>query len=354
MRGRRRRRLPVQERRGVHPRRGVRRVRLRRQVHAGPRFHLPGAARRRSTSCWPTRRRSRASRSAMKCASTAVDVQRRRAAPRVHAQRRRRTRVRRRGRFVLDASGFGRTLPRLLELETPSTFPGAQRRVHARRGPCVRDGAFDRNKIQVVVHPQHRDVWYWLIPFPHGRCSLGCVARQEFFDAYPSDLDAAAAQARRARSRSWRACWRTRMGHAGARACPATPPTCNSMHGPGLRAARQRRGVSRSGVLLGRDDRDALGEHGGGTCSTGSCAAKRWTGSRSSSAAAQGRRHVPRLRARVVRRPLSGHHVREDAAAGDPPHDLLDPRRLRLGRERIRSSPSRSGGWIWSRKLCAA
>jgi flavin-dependent dehydrogenase len=41
-----------------------------------------------------------------------------------------------------------------------------------------------------VIHPQHRDVWYWLIPFPHGRCSLGCVARREFFDEYPSDLDA--------------------------------------------------------------------------------------------------------------------------------------------------------------------
>ena len=48
------------------------------------------------------------------------------------------------------------------------------------------EGSFDRNKIQVVVHPQQRDVWYWLIPFPNGRCSLGVVARKEFFDTYPA------------------------------------------------------------------------------------------------------------------------------------------------------------------------
>jgi flavin-dependent dehydrogenase len=50
------------------------------------------------------------------------------------------------------------------------------------------EGDFDRNKIQVVVHPRHHDVWYWLIPFPQGRCSLGCVASKEFFAARPADL----------------------------------------------------------------------------------------------------------------------------------------------------------------------
>ena len=91
-------------------------------------------------------------------------------------------------RFVLDASGFGRTLPKLLQLETPSAFP-VRNAVFTHVADHAPAGAFDRNKIQVVIHPRHRDVWYWLIPFPHGRCSLGCVARREFFDAYPSDLD---------------------------------------------------------------------------------------------------------------------------------------------------------------------
>jgi flavin-dependent dehydrogenase len=92
------------------------------------------------------------------------------------------------GKFLLDASGFGRVLPKLLQLETPSNFP-----VRNAVFTHVADGAapdvFDRNKIQIVVHPVHRDVWYWLIPFPNGRCSLGCVARKEFFAAYPAPLD---------------------------------------------------------------------------------------------------------------------------------------------------------------------
>ena len=89
-------------------------------------------------------------------------------------------------RFILDASGFGRTLPKLLQLETPSNFP-VRNAVFTHVADHIPDGAFDRNKIQVVVHPRQRDVWYWLIPFQQGRCSLGVVAKKEFFDAYPSE-----------------------------------------------------------------------------------------------------------------------------------------------------------------------
>lgn len=91
-------------------------------------------------------------------------------------------------KFILDASGFGRTLPKLLALETPSAFP-VRNALFTHVADHAPDGAFDRNKIQIVVHPQHRDVWYWLIPFPAGRCSLGVVARKEFFDAYPAGPD---------------------------------------------------------------------------------------------------------------------------------------------------------------------
>jgi flavin-dependent dehydrogenase len=90
------------------------------------------------------------------------------------------------GRFILDASGFGRTLPKLLKLEAPSSFP-VRNAVFTHVADRIPRAAFDRNKIQVVVHPQHRDVWYWLIPFPQGRCSLGCVASKERFDAQPAD-----------------------------------------------------------------------------------------------------------------------------------------------------------------------
>ncbi|NBD08875.1 NAD(P)/FAD-dependent oxidoreductase [Corallococcus silvisoli] len=88
-----------------------------------------------------------------------------------------------RARFLLDASGFGRVLPRLLDLETPSNFPkrGAIfTHVEDRTPP----GSFDRNKIRVTVHPEHVHVWYWTIPFSNGRCSLGVVAKTEFLDQF--------------------------------------------------------------------------------------------------------------------------------------------------------------------------
>ena len=87
-------------------------------------------------------------------------------------------------RFLLDASGFGRVLPRLLELETPSNFPvrGAIFTHVADRIPV--ESGFDREKIRVTVHPRRPDVWFWTIPFSHGRCSLGVVAEQAFLAQY--------------------------------------------------------------------------------------------------------------------------------------------------------------------------
>ena len=57
-----------------------------------------------------------------------------------------------RPRFVLDASGFGRTLPRLLDLDRPSDFPErAALFVHVKDN--IVSGEFDRQKIRIGVHP---------------------------------------------------------------------------------------------------------------------------------------------------------------------------------------------------------
>jgi flavin-dependent dehydrogenase len=82
--------------------------------------------------------------------------------------------------FVLDASGFGRVLPRLLDLEKPSDFP-ARTSLFTHVEDNIRNPLYDRDKILIVVHPELNDVWYWLIPFSNGRCSVGVVAKQEFF-----------------------------------------------------------------------------------------------------------------------------------------------------------------------------
>jgi flavin-dependent dehydrogenase len=84
-----------------------------------------------------------------------------------------------RARFVLDASGFGRVLPRLLELHRPSDFPvRAALFTHVVDG--VTSGTFDRQKIRIGIHPTSVDVWSWLIPFSNGQASLGVVASREF------------------------------------------------------------------------------------------------------------------------------------------------------------------------------
>lgn len=90
-------------------------------------------------------------------------------------------------RFVLDASGFGRVLPRLLDLELPSNFPARtsifthiQDNIDSAVHPSLEQ--HDRNKILVTVHSKHKDVWFWLIPFAHGRCSVGVVGENHFFE----------------------------------------------------------------------------------------------------------------------------------------------------------------------------
>jgi len=82
-------------------------------------------------------------------------------------------------RFVLDASGFGRTLPKLLDLDQPSDFPvRAALFVHVKDNIVA--GDFDRQKIRIGIHPTETHVWSWLIPFSDGNSSLGIVATREF------------------------------------------------------------------------------------------------------------------------------------------------------------------------------
>jgi len=85
--------------------------------------------------------------------------------------------------FVLDASGFGRVLPQLLDLEEPSDYPVRQT-VFTHIVDNIDSVKYDREKILVTVHPEHEKVWYWLIPFSDGRCSLGVVAEPEWFEQF--------------------------------------------------------------------------------------------------------------------------------------------------------------------------
>lgn len=85
--------------------------------------------------------------------------------------------------FILDASGFGRLLPRLLKLESPSDFP-VRGAIFTHVRDRIDEAGFDRNKILITTHPEHIDVWFWTIPFSNGCCSLGVVATREFLERY--------------------------------------------------------------------------------------------------------------------------------------------------------------------------
>lgn len=87
-------------------------------------------------------------------------------------------------KFALDASGYGRVLPRLLDLDIPSSF-ASRSSLFTHIEDNIDDAEFDRNKILITVHPLQRDIWYWLIPFNKGRCSVGVVAPPEVLDAMP-------------------------------------------------------------------------------------------------------------------------------------------------------------------------
>lgn len=86
-------------------------------------------------------------------------------------------------KFVLDASGYGRVLPRLLKIDKPSSLePKGSFFTHIEDN--INDKDHNRAETLIVTHPQHRDVWYWLISFNNGRSSVGVVGSPEFMKPY--------------------------------------------------------------------------------------------------------------------------------------------------------------------------
>lgn len=81
-------------------------------------------------------------------------------------------------RYVIDCSGYGRVLPRLLQLDQPSELPPRSAFfAHASDGKRQNIPS-DLQITVVVVQP---DVWFWVIPFSNGTTSLGFVGDPAFF-----------------------------------------------------------------------------------------------------------------------------------------------------------------------------
>ncbi|HTU66623.1 MAG TPA: NAD(P)/FAD-dependent oxidoreductase [Steroidobacteraceae bacterium] len=91
-------------------------------------------------------------------------------------------------KFVLDASGFGRILPKLLDLHRPSAFP-ARAAIFCHVRDNIVSGGFDRQKIRAGIHAADHEVWSWLIPFSNGTASVGIVSSIEQLRARSGTLE---------------------------------------------------------------------------------------------------------------------------------------------------------------------
>lgn len=84
-------------------------------------------------------------------------------------------------RMLVDASGYGRVLPRLLGLDRPSSLPPRKALFSHVLGD-VRPKGPDENRIGICLHPG--GAWIWIIPFSDGVTSVGVVADLPFFERY--------------------------------------------------------------------------------------------------------------------------------------------------------------------------
>ncbi|MFD1771807.1 NAD(P)/FAD-dependent oxidoreductase [Sphingobacterium suaedae] len=87
-------------------------------------------------------------------------------------------------RFVIDASGYGRVLPRLLHLEKPSRL-NPHSAIFSHVKDINRPSGSEATQISFDV--LDTEVWLWVIPFSNGLTSLGIVADTEFIEQLQGD-----------------------------------------------------------------------------------------------------------------------------------------------------------------------
>lgn len=95
-------------------------------------------------------------------------------------------------KFIIDSSGYGRVLPRILQLDRPSdvtensaifTHVKDDKRVSGGEGTLI---SFDILETQV---------WLWVIPFSNGNTSIGVVGPTKYIQSLPEDTEEALREA---------------------------------------------------------------------------------------------------------------------------------------------------------------
>lgn len=90
-------------------------------------------------------------------------------------------------RFIIDSSGYGRVLPRLLNLDAPSSIPeNSSMFTHVKdtRRPEGVEGT------QISFDILETKVWVWIIPFSNGNTSIGVVGPTTYINAIPGETNA--------------------------------------------------------------------------------------------------------------------------------------------------------------------
>ncbi|GGH07929.1 NAD(P)/FAD-dependent oxidoreductase [Sphingobacterium alkalisoli] len=82
-------------------------------------------------------------------------------------------------KFVIDSSGYGRVLPRLLNLDKPSQLH-PHSAIFSHVNDVKRPKGIEGTQISFDV--LDTEVWLWVIPFSNGNTSLGIVANTDFID----------------------------------------------------------------------------------------------------------------------------------------------------------------------------
>ncbi|GAO42087.1 NAD(P)/FAD-dependent oxidoreductase [Flavihumibacter petaseus] len=84
-------------------------------------------------------------------------------------------------KFIVDGSGYGRVIPKLFNLDKPSSLPG-RKALFCHMRDEKRLTVHEPNRITIVTHKP--GVWIWVIPFSSGITSVGYVGHPEFFAQY--------------------------------------------------------------------------------------------------------------------------------------------------------------------------
>lgn len=87
-------------------------------------------------------------------------------------------------KFVVDASGYGRVLPRLLDLGRPSEFSG-----RTAFFAHVKDSTGTEKAELLTEIIDLGAAWAWVIPIGNGITSIGFIGNADFFDQYGNDYD---------------------------------------------------------------------------------------------------------------------------------------------------------------------